>query len=194
MRRLLAVTGAIIATVPLARAADLRPSPPALLPTLAASPPAFLSEVRFGGSAQDPAGPESGSANLTGEILSAQPWMAADPVLNLFIPRLHLGGSVDLDGRTSFGYAGLTWTFDVTPSLFVEGSFGGAIHNGETNSISPHHDALGCRALFREAGSLGVRVTAHWSVMATVEHLSNAGLCSNNRGLTNVGLRVGYTF
>ena len=30
--------------------------------------------------------------------------------------------------------------------------------------------------------------------MATVEHLSNAGLCANNRGLTNVGLRVGYTF
>jgi hypothetical protein len=30
--------------------------------------------------------------------------------------------------------------------------------------------------------------------MATVEHMSNAGLCSQNRGLTNVGVRLGYTF
>ncbi len=62
-----------------------------------------------------------------------------------------------------------------------------------TDPVTPHRDTLGCRALFREAGSLGVGVTAHWSVMATVEHLSNAGLCAGNRGLTNVGLRVGYT-
>lgn len=194
MCRLFAVTVAILATAPLARAADLPPISPAPLPTLMASPPSFLSEVRFGVSAQDPDGPESGSANLTGEILSVRPWTSADPVLNLFIPRLHLGGSLNLDGRTSFGYAGLTWTFDVTPSLFVEGSFGGAVHNGETDPVTPHHDALGCRALFRESGSLGFRVTPNWSVMATVEHLSNAGLCSNNRGLTNVGMRIGYTF
>ncbi|HKH96014.1 MAG TPA: acyloxyacyl hydrolase, partial [Beijerinckiaceae bacterium] len=30
--------------------------------------------------------------------------------------------------------------------------------------------------------------------MATVEHLSNAGTCAQNRGLTNVGVRLGYTF
>src|SRR4051812_3394066 len=193
MHRILAVTVALLTIGPLARAADLRPSPPAPWPPLATSPPSFLSEVRFGASAQDPSGPESGSGNLTGEILSARPW-TADPVLNLVIPRLHLGGSLNLGGRTSFGYAGLTWTFDVTPSLFIEGSVGGAVHNGDTDPVAPHHDALGCRALFRESGSLGLRVTPNWSVMATVEHLSNAGLCSSNRGLTNVGVRVGYTF
>jgi lipid A 3-O-deacylase len=31
-------------------------------------------------------------------------------------------------------------------------------------------------------------------VMATIEHLSNAGLCAQNRGLTNIGARIGYTF
>jgi lipid A 3-O-deacylase len=30
--------------------------------------------------------------------------------------------------------------------------------------------------------------------MATIEHMSNAGLCPQNRGLTNVGARIGYTF
>jgi hypothetical protein len=83
---------------------------------------------------------------------------------------------------------------DVTPSVFVEGSFGGAVHDGENNPVERHRNALGCTVLFRESGSLGIRVTKDWSVMATVEHLSNAGLCSNNRGLTNVGVRVGYSF
>jgi lipid A 3-O-deacylase len=39
-----------------------------------------------------------------------------------------------------------------------------------------------------------VRLGANWSVMATVEHLSNQGTCSDNRGLTNVGARLGYSF
>ena len=30
--------------------------------------------------------------------------------------------------------------------------------------------------------------------MGTVEHMSNAGLCDRNRGLTNFGARVGYAF
>jgi hypothetical protein len=30
--------------------------------------------------------------------------------------------------------------------------------------------------------------------MATVEHMSNAGFCDQNRGLTNVGGRIGYAF
>jgi hypothetical protein len=30
--------------------------------------------------------------------------------------------------------------------------------------------------------------------MATVEHMSNAGLCKQNRGLTNYGARIGYRF
>ena len=46
----------------------------------------------------------------------------------------------------------------------------------------------------RGAASLGYRLTPTWSVMATVEHYSNAGLCAHNRGLTSFGLRMGYTF
>jgi hypothetical protein len=194
MNRLLAMAGGLVALTAAAHAADLTPASTPSVPTLAQAQPTLLSELRLGVSAHDPGGPESGTANLNGEILSARPVAFADPVLNLLVPRLHLGGSLNFSGRTSFAYAGLTWTFDITPSIFVEGSFGGAVHNGKTDPITAHHDALGCTALFRESGSLGVRVTSNWSVMATVEHLSNAGLCSSNRGLTNVGLRVGYTF
>ncbi|RDI57774.1 acyloxyacyl hydrolase [Microvirga subterranea] len=194
MNRLLAMIGGVLALGPAAQAADLGPVGSPTAPGPGQAQPAFLSEVRLGLSAHDPGGPESGTANLTGEILSVRPFTFANPDLDLLVPRLHLGGSLNFSGRTSFAYAGLTWTFDITPSIFIEGSLGGAVHNGETDPIPAHHDALGCTALFRESGSLGVRVSENWSVMATVEHLSNAGLCSNNRGLTNVGLRVGYTF
>jgi hypothetical protein len=162
----------------------------------ASAQPSLLSEFRFGFSAQDPWGPEGqdGSANLTGEILFAKPFTASDLFTSYFIPRPHVGGSLNFDGRTSFAYAGLSWTVDVTPDIFVEGSVGGAFHNGKDQPLA-HRQELGCSPLFRESGSVGVRLSANWSVMATVEHLSNGGLCSDeNRGLTNVGARVGYSF
>jgi lipid A 3-O-deacylase len=156
----------------------------------------LLSEFRFGFSAQDPWGVESNSANLTGEILFAKPFTASDLFTSYFIPRPHVGGSLNFDGQTSFAYAGLSWTVDLTPSLFVEGSIGGAFHNGDTGTrTGPRNiESLGCSPLFRESGSVGVRLSANWSVMATLEHLTNAGACSDNRGLTNVGARLGYTF
>lgn len=157
----------------------------------------FLSELRFGFSAEDPWGSEGrgGSANLTGEILFAKPFSTSDLFTSYFIPRPHVGGSANFDGGTSFAYAGLTWTVDITPSLFVEGSFGGAFHNNTTSPFFVPRDrqSLGCSPLFRESGSVGVRLAANWSVMATVEHMSN-GTCSDNRGLTNIGARIGYSF
>ena len=159
--------------------------------------PSLLSEFRFGLSAQDPWGAEGrdGSANVTGEILFAKPFTASDLFTSYFIPRPHIGGSLNFDDRTSFAYAGLSWTIDVTPDIFVEGSFGGAIHNGRGSSHPlQERETLGCSPLFRESGSVGVRLSANWSVLATIEHLSNAGACSENRGLTNIGARVGYSF
>jgi hypothetical protein len=164
---------------------------------LHASIPSFLSELRIGGSAQDPWSPEKGSGNITGEVLFSKPFTTAD-LFNYFIPRPHLGASFNTRGDTSFGYAGLTWTIDITSRVFVEASFGGALHNGNTQShpalIPFDRSALGCSPLFRESGSVGYRFTQNWSVMATIEHLSNAGACSQNRGLTNIGIRLGYSF
>src|SRR3954454_9170248 len=160
--------------------------------------PSFLSELRFGYSAQDPWGHESGSGNLAGEILLQRPFTPADLFTSYFVPRPHIGTSANLAGRTSFAYTGLTWTVDVGPRVFVEGSLGGAVHNGYTGRgpVPPPPDraALGCSPLFRESGSVGVRLSTNWSVMATVERLSNGGLCTDNKALTTVGARLGYTF
>lgn len=152
-------------------------------------------EVRVGGSAQDPWGPEEGSGNVTAEFLTPKLFRSENWLIDFFAPRVHVGGSVNFGGDTSFAYAGLSFTRDLTEKFFFETSFGGAVHNGDTNRVPKvGRNALGCSPLFRESASLGYRLTPQWSVMATIEHLSNSGLCDQNRGLTNIGARVGYQF
>jgi hypothetical protein len=158
----------------------------------------LFSELRVGASAQDVNGRESGSASLAGEILFAKPFTAADLFTSYFVPRPHVGGSVNTGGGTNYAYAGLTWSVDLTSWLFVEGGIGGAVHNGNTNpnlaQVPTDRAALGCSPLFRESGAVGVRLSTNWSFVATLEHLTNGGLCEQNRGLTNVGARLGYSF
>ena len=111
------------------------------------------------------------------------------------MPRPHVGGMAATGGGTSYGYAGLTWSVDLTRSVFVEAALGGAVSNAPAGPYGPvNRSAMGCRGAFREAASLGIRLTPQLSVMGTVEHLSNAGLCSQNRGLSQIGMRVGYSF
>ena len=158
----------------------------------------LVDELRAGVFAHDPESPEGGSADVNLEALSRrlpigtgggwQQWLA---------PRLHVGGTINTAGKTSQAYFGLTWTVDVTRWLFVEASFGGAANNGYGGLKAfapPGMSALGCNFMFRESASAGLRLDEHWSVMATIEHTSNAGLCNENRGLTNFGGRLGYRF
>jgi hypothetical protein len=180
-----------------AAASDLarRPATPQPMPVPVALQPSFISELRFGAFAHDPWSPEGGSGSLHAEVLFAKPFTPADLFTSYFVPRPHIGGSLNLRGDTSFAFAGLTWTVDVTERVFVEASFGGAVHNGETGRIVPaDRSALGCSPLFRESASVGYRLSRNWNVTATVEHLSNGGICHQNRGFTNIGARFGYTF
>jgi hypothetical protein len=154
----------------------------------------FVSEIRLGVFAHDPWSPENGSADINGEILSIKPF-PGDSDLALAIPRLHLGGTVSTVGKTSTLYGGFTWSLDLSPKVFLEASLGGAFNNGSTGVYVPvDRNALGCNWSFRESASLGFRLTEQVSLMGTVEHYSNAGVCDRNRGLTNVGIRLGYSF
>ncbi|SDN15957.1 Lipid A 3-O-deacylase (PagL) [Methylobacterium phyllostachyos] len=186
-------------------AADLAPPPAAYVAP--AQPLSIVSEVRIGGSVQDPGSAEGklpgfSKANVNGEILFAKPVISADPFWQAFVPRPTVGGSYNTGGRTSYAYLGATWTLEVFPEtfnrrVFLDGFFGGVAHNGYTGpkDQTPYgFNTLGCSPMFREAAALGFRLTEHWSIMATVEHMSNAGLCANNRGLTNFGGKIGYTF
>ncbi|ALA18012.1 MULTISPECIES: acyloxyacyl hydrolase [Chelatococcus] len=181
-----------------AQAADLlEPPAPAIYqaPDTSHSLSSFVSQLRLGVLAHDPGGKEDGSVDIMGEIVFAKPWSNPDPLIDMLLPAFNAGVSVNTGGKTSYVFAGLNWHADITDALFIELDFGGAVHNGKVGDVVPDgRDALGCRFLFREAASIGYRFDANWSVLATVEHLSNGGLCDDNRGLTNVGAKLSYHF
>lgn len=199
---------AVCALASAATAADLprRTVPPAVY--MAPTPTwNIVSEIRIGAGLQDPGSAEGkargfSTENINGEILFAKPLISADPFWQAFVPRPTVGGSYNTGGRTSYAYLGATWSVDLFPEtldrrVFLDGFFGGVAHNGYTGpkAQTPYgFNTLGCSPMFREAAALGFRITEHWSVMATIEHMSNAGLCANNRGLTNYGGKIGYTF
>ena len=110
--------------------------------------------------------------------------------------RPHVGATVNLGGLESQLYAGLSWTWHIMDGpVFIEGSLGGTIHNGAENGASFPARNLGCSPMFRESASIGYQFTEQASIMATVEHSSHAGLCgSDNQGITNLGVRVGWKF
>jgi lipid A 3-O-deacylase len=128
------------------------------------------------------------------ELLIGLPTL--DQMIGIGQIRPHVGATVNFGDLESMAYAGLSWTVPVfdTP-VFIEGSFGAAVHNGESDGATPPGRNLGCSFLFRESVSVGVNVTESASIMATLEHASHAHLCgNNNRGLTNLGVRVGWKF
>ena len=204
--RLLAGALAAAVAAPVS-AADLGSAPRPVAYNAPVQPLSIVSELRIGGSVQDPGSAEGklpgfSTENVNGEILFSRPVVSLDPFWQAFVPRATVGGSYNTGGRTSYAYLGATWTIDLFPQtlsnrVFLEGFFGGAAHNGYTGpkALAPYgFNSLGCSPLFREAAALGFRITEHWSIMATVEHMSNAGLCGENRGLTNFGGKLGYTF
>jgi hypothetical protein len=159
------------------------------LTAAAAEREAVTAELRLGLLAHDPMGHEAGSFAVAGDALWRLPGPAG------FTPRLHLGFVGNVYGRTSFIHAGGTWQLDLTRRIFLEAGLGLALHGGATgHDGGRHRAAMGCRFAFREALGLGYRLDAGWSLIASVEHLSNAGLCQKNRGLTHLGLRAGYSF
>jgi opacity protein-like surface antigen len=175
-----------------AAAADIAPQPaePAAPPPPMQSDP-FIDELRLGVYAHDPSSPEAGSADLNVEVLFAKPW-GTDA--QWWLPRPNVGATINFDGKTSIGYAGVVWQYDVTNWAFVELGFGGSVNNGNKGHEDDDMNPLGCNVLFHEQASLGFNLTQNWRLIGTVEHSSNAGLCDFNRGLTDFGVRIGYKF
>jgi len=166
----------------------------------ASQSPSSAWEARFGTGAANPGGRESGLLNFGGEVLTPRVATLSDRFANAFVPRFHLGSSLNLNG-TQYAYAGATWTIDISQTLFVEASLGAAVNNGKTGAVVPEDRLnLGCNTGARGAAALGYRLSDRWSLTATLEHFSATG-CSDNpaisgspRGPSNFGARLGYTF
>lgn len=111
-------------------------------------------------------------------------------------PRPEIGTTLNLKGEDSLLHAGLTWTvplFD-TP-FYVEGTFGAATHNGYLGNEAPAgRRKYGCRVNFYERFGIGVNVSDNVTATIAYEHMSNAGLCEFNAGISNLGLKMGWKF
>ncbi len=101
---------------------------------------------------------------------------------------------INTGGKTSYGFTGLTWRIPIYKGFFFEGEFGAAV-NTSTLRDEPDRVNTGCRWDFRELGGFGYQISEHWDVIANIEHISHASLCTHiNPGLTQVGARIGYKF
>jgi lipid A 3-O-deacylase len=214
-RRSLAAISLALAAIVIspARAADLLPAPPS--PGSPPPPPVFVPvadfydpyryELRFGAFLHGVGGVEKGTYDLAPELVFPRlPFWQAE-WWNVFVPRPHLGGLVNLEGRTSAFYAGALWSFPLPHRFFAELFVDGAVHNGDLTGSDPGHAALGCRYLFNVGSSLGYSFDPHWNLTFTFDHLSNgkhvfgtqcggAGSNTSNPGINNYGARVGYAF
>ena len=132
--------------------------------------------------------------NLNIELLFDAPGLTQWVTLGQLRP--HIGATLNTGGLESMVYAGASWTVPLFGSpVFAEIAFGGAVHTGNNLGPTPMPArSLGCTLLFHEAASIGVQLTENASIMATIEHASNANLCLDNRGLTNMGIRLGWKF
>jgi lipid A 3-O-deacylase len=196
-RRLrVAVTAAALATgvfgyFDRASATDMLPPPPAATSSSLYHPERF--ELRGGVFAHALASPEAGSVDANLELVAPRffviPWLP-----EYLTPRFHVGGIANFNGKTSYVYAGALWTFNLTQSWFVEGFFGGLIHNGNLDDNASDMNGLGCRWAFHSGGSIGYRLSDRWSVMGTFDHLSNGQICTYNRRHQRLRFARGYSF
>jgi lipid A 3-O-deacylase len=156
-------------------------------------------EVRAGAFAHGVGSREEGTVDLNAEILTPK-LFTAPGFWNYLVPQFHVGGNLNLSGKTSALYAGGLWRFPVPylNRVFVEAFFDGAVHNGSLDD-SPGMNALGCNPLFHVGGSVGYELSDRWSLIGTFDHLSNGRRvfgtdCNRNVGVNSYGLRVGYRF
>jgi hypothetical protein len=194
-----------------ARCADLPPAAtmPASAPGVASAPPndefrepGNQFEGRFGAFAAGVGSVEQGTFDLNASLLTPRLNLGVQGYAAYVLPRLQLGGAVNLEHRTSFAYADIAVTLPFAGRLFFEPFLGGAIYDGSLTP-TPTLSGLGCPLLFHAGFSFGMAITEHWNALATFEHLSNGkglgvncgtnqGPSGSNQGLNNYGVSVGY--
>lgn len=162
----------------------------------------IIEEARAGVLAQSCCG--NGTNKEEGVSLNAEAVFKSPRFLNAIgAPRPLAGVSVATDGdATSQVYAGVEWRVPLINRFFLGANVGGALHNGETDRFDPVADAdrvedtafYGCAAHFRFGGDLGYEVTERVTASVHYNHISNAGLCSENEGLDHLGARLGLKF
>ena len=123
-------------------------------------------------------------------------------------PQPYINGTLNLEGETSYGGAGLLWRQTFGEKVYGDFSFGLAAHTGNTNSdidnelslsefleLTNSEISFGSRILFRQQLTFGYRVTDKWALEIFGEHLSNGQILSSiNEGVDILGLKAARRF
>lgn len=153
----------------------------------------WLSELRIGLLEHDAgvwSGKKEDGLDINGEVLFVSP----DFLDIIFSPRPTIGGSIHTEGETNVLYFGLTWEWNITPWLYLEGQWGPAFHDGNLTGQDGDTKGYGCPVLSRGSAALGVRFDEHHSIQAFYSHMSNGDICEENDGIDAAGVRYGYRF
>ncbi len=108
--------------------------------------------------------------------------------------RPRFGLSANTRGDTSKLYAGLVWQIRMDSGWFLKLGFGGAVHDGERDTLRTDKKQLGSRVLFHIPVEVGFTLGSRHSISLYFDHVSNASLADENEGLDTLGLRYGYLF
>lgn len=146
--------------------------------------------------------PENSIA-INAEIVFAEP----DFLKWALSPQPYINGTLNLEGETSFGGAGLLWRQTLGEKFYGDISIGLVAHTGATDipddvgfieavRLSQTEIQFGSRILFRPQFALGYRVTDKWSGEIFFEHLSNGSIFSSeiNEGVDNIGVKAARRF
>lgn len=139
------------------------------------------------------------SVAINGEILFEEP----EFLKWALTPQPYIGGTINLEGKTSFGGGGLLWRQSFGDKFYGDLAIGLVAHTGTNNierepgesffDILSRFDEeieFGTNILFREQVALGYNVNQSWSGEIFFEHLSNGFLNPDNDGVDNLGFRA----
>lgn len=117
-------------------------------------------------------------------------------------PRFVFGAAVNTAGKTNQVYFGIDKQLDFAhgvflenDAFFIEGTIGGVWHSGKQDvrgtPLEASWKSHGSAFLFRPGLAAGYRFNETWSIAASLNHISNAGLSTPNEGSNNLGILIG---
>ncbi len=185
-----------------------------LIAVLSATPAfAQITEVRVGISDFDETTLDLGisavngrenSVAINGEIIFEEP----EFLKWALTPQPYINATINLEGETSYGGAGLLWRQTFGDKFYGDFAFGLVVHTGtnvvdrdnalsffEFIELTNEEISFGSRILFREQLTLGYRITDKWSAEVFAEHLSNGQILGSvNEGVDILGLKASKRF
>ena len=172
-------SGALCASIDVAKAGSSQPAG---------------AELRIGSAYHGYQGREAGTVDVAVDALLPAFDLGKPLSGDAFSLHPQIGVNFNTQGKTSAAFAGFAAVVRLPGNFKIEADLGGSVNDGKTVSDDTGRAELGCNALFREAFGIGYQVTKEVSVLAYAEHMSNANLCTPNNGVTNFGVKLGYSF